>query len=55
LLDVLDPRREPVPSPEEGWGTVPVGTSAGFVAEIHYDLELPPFNAEPYREDVPKG
>ena len=56
LLDVLDPpRRERALSPEEGWGTVPVGASAGVVADLHFDFELPPFNEGMYREDVPKG
>jgi hypothetical protein len=56
LLDVLDPpRRERAPSPEDGWRTLPVGASAGVVADLHFDFELSPFNEGVYREDVPKG
>jgi hypothetical protein len=33
---------------------VPVGASAGVVADLHFDFELPPFNEGVYREDVPK-
>jgi len=31
------------------------GASAGVVADLHYDFELPPFNEGVYREDLPKG
>jgi hypothetical protein len=54
LLAVLDPPRpRPYESPEDEWGTVPVGPKVGPVVELNYDREIPPYWWT-YPQDVPK-
>jgi hypothetical protein len=54
---ILDPGPERMPDPRWfDWRRLfPGGRShGGTIVELNYDFDLPPWNAGPYREDVPK-
>jgi hypothetical protein len=58
LLELLDPGRKEPPEPRPNpWRTLYPGNVPGAalpIVELNYDFDLPPWNAGPYREDIPK-
>ena len=57
LLDILDPPRPRPRAPRwAGWISVPIARklAGSALVELHEDVEIPPWYAGPYENDVPK-